>query len=67
LIWRERGGLQEREEEISYSPLEEAKVESLDNFMDAAPCKAIWQEVLISHNEINVQLTSRILRSNPER
>jgi hypothetical protein len=36
---RERGGLQEREEEISYSPLEEAKVESLDNFMDATPCR----------------------------
>jgi hypothetical protein len=59
--------MRKREEEISFSPLEEAKVEGLDNSMDATPCKATWQEVLISHNEINVQLTSRILRSNPER
>jgi hypothetical protein len=40
LIWREEGGMQKREEEISFSPLEEAKVEGLDNSVDATPCKA---------------------------
>ena len=52
------GGMQKREEEISFSPLEEAKVEGLDNSVDATPCKAAWQEVLISHNEINIQFSS---------
>ena len=50
--------MQKREEEISFSPLEEAKVEGLDNSVDATPCKAAWQEVLISHNEINIQYSS---------